>query len=174
MRFFVCPSFDRRYPTYHVHISFTTNKFTRPCLLHLPWPSHLLASYWAISPSGPRVPVHHLDWQIPLWSINILINHIFRNTQSAPLYPAYFCQAVGYKSKSPHRWQLRMIITVKGSSHYVIVIAMSNYVTWSHRNTSGGCMSIISLSNDTTPLSTDAIVSWSGNLDHQSPNGLVY
>jgi hypothetical protein len=40
---------------------------THSCLIPSPWPTHTMRNFMAvISPSGPRVSIHHADEQIPV------------------------------------------------------------------------------------------------------------
>src|ERR1041384_7863488 len=66
IRYFVCPMFDRRYPIYLLHSRYRQTCLLVPVILQ---PRDLVTRlrklYDAISPSGPRVPIHHTDGKIP-------------------------------------------------------------------------------------------------------------
>jgi hypothetical protein len=68
--FLTIPSFSEIWslaPLIPSLISVLTNAFTRSRDNTSPWPNHMLASFIdVISPSGPRVPIHHADAQIPI------------------------------------------------------------------------------------------------------------
>ena len=83
LRYFVCPRFDRRHPTYRVQISFTKNKFTRPWSLHPFWPSHLLASYWCNITEWAQSTYPSLGW-----TYHVLIYFILLNMSTSE-YPRY-------------------------------------------------------------------------------------
>ena len=79
LRYFAFPRFDRWYPIYLVHPRYLKTCLLVPVILQLrDLVTCLRKPYDAISPSGPRVLIRHSNGQIPLWSICILINHLFR------------------------------------------------------------------------------------------------
>ena len=116
LRYFVCPRFDRQYPIYLVLPRYQQTYLLVPVILQpRDLVTRLCKLYDAISPSGPRVPIRHSDGQILLWSICILINHLFRNTQSAPLWPARWDTNQSLLIDDDYVWSLRskdLVITL--------------------------------------------------------------
>src|SRR3954470_18147189 len=81
--------------------------------------------------------------------------YLLRDTQDTPLWLPCFSVTVNALKAS---WCIAIMYDHHGLKDRVItfiVIAMLNYVTGSHCNTSGGCVSIMSFHNDMTPLSID-------------------
>ena len=174
-RYFVCPRFDRRYPI-PSSSSLLTNIFTRPVILQprdlVTWLRNL---YDVISPSGPRVPIRHSDGQIPFWSISYSSTYLLQNTQYALLWLPYYGVTVdtlkASSGDSDYIWSLRSKDRVTTLLSYRNV-DLCDWITLQHLR--WVCVHHTILLMTWLHCQRTYVSPWSGNLDHQLPNELVY
>ena len=129
--------------------------FTRSCDITSSWPSHMLASYIdVILPSGPlSISLSHgwtnsdLDPYASTHSFGIPKKHLYN-------HPVTVWHLMS--TKQPPEMVIKYDLMVKGLGYFVfLIIAMMNFMTWSHCNTYVGWCPSYHSPNDMIPLSID-------------------